>query len=133
MQRSAAGAAAPPAESGKVLATGDDVVEHLLGEFAGEGVLLTRVVTADHVERLAVRLVDDGDLTVPEFRLRRRYRATRPPNCVQCGVPAETAERDDGAHPRQQLRELGVEPARAAVALVDTGLVVGRCAAHRRD
>src|SRR4051794_11127225 len=89
-----------------------DSVEHWLGEFAGEGVLLADVVAADD-EQLC-----DLDLdAVPEAWARPRDVESGPRQRTQGRVPRKRSQADDRAQRRQHEPQLGVEPGLAGVTL----------------
>ena len=69
-------------------------VEHRLGEPAGEGVLLARVVAAEQHD-VAVGCAEHGLGAVAEPRLRAGHVPPRSSDGGQGGVPADRAESDD--------------------------------------
>src|SRR3954471_20188759 len=100
---------------------GEDVVEHRLGEAAGEGVLLAGGIGADQRETRRHR----GLRAVADLRQGRGEGMARPPQQAQGAVPREPSQAEDGAQAGER-RQLGRREGEAGVALLRERLVVGR-------
>lgn len=99
----------------------EHVIEHLLGEAPGEGVLLARMERADH------RSIPHGCLhPVAELGTGTQVEHARG------DLVAELPQRYEDTGPRQQC-QLAIEEGTAEIALVDGRLVRGRRTSNRRS
>src|SRR5690625_104933 len=114
-------------------AAGQDVVEHRLGEPAGERVLLRDVVGADEADAAAAR---GGQLrlrAVAEHRPGARHRPAEGGTRRERRPPGDAAEGEHRRRRRLQEGDLPFQPAAARGPLLRGRGVAGRGAAHRRD
>src|SRR4051794_36997110 len=110
--------------AGAAEGAGDRGIEHRLGQAAGEGVLLARVVAADQGPA-----ADAGLGLMAEPRPRPRYVGAQPAQSPQRPVPGEGAEGEDGPALAEET-ELTLQVWKAVVALAGRRPVGRRCAAH---
>ncbi len=112
--------------SRKTFGGDEDVVEHGLGEPAGERVLLARVKAAEQRDGAEDRGQRRGH-AMAELGRGFDVRADQ----LQGGPPRKTAQRDDHPHRRPDESPFGLYPGRTGCPLV-RGRRIGRwCAAHR--
>src|SRR5215467_3513638 len=113
--------ALPSGQAGVPASALEHRVEHLAGDPAGEGVLLARVVAAEHQQ--------PGDLhlgSVAEARPRIRHADPARAQLTPDRLPGEMTEAHDGGNARGDQVEFGCQPRLARVPLLHAWLIAGR-------